>query len=238
MILFSVMLYGTVGECTKALDQNQVRIKFRLVKLCSPIWFSKLLILNYHEKTCKKKRHKDIRAAELSNGKSSQTCCLHTLYSLEMGCCNCLVIRPNCVYLNLQWFSPFTEVWRKLLLWAIAGKRTENWINHPTKINYWGNNYFWLVFHIWLWFVVFFSVNTEDCKPSHWPQVWFQHWKQSCSSPMRSRQTARRKRQITQRGEKKHEKIRKHFHYSFPFLIDVSSNCLGQAFCSSHLRNC
>lgn len=48
-----------------------------------------------------KKRHKDIRVAELSNGKSSQTCCLHPLNFLEMGHCNCVVIRRNSVYLNL-----------------------------------------------------------------------------------------------------------------------------------------
>lgn len=189
-------------------------------------------------KHVKKKRHKDIRAAELSNGKSSQTCCLHALYSLEMGCCNCLLIRPNCVYLNLQWFSPFTEILRKLLPWAIASKQTENWINHPIKLNYWGNNYFWLVFsHLAMVCGVF------QCE---YQRLWTipqnssldaSTEKQSCSSLMRSRQTARRKMQITQRRRKNMKKIRKHFHYSFPSLIDISSNCLGQAFHSSHLRN-
>jgi len=48
VILHSAMFYGTVGERTKALDQNQARIKFQLKKLCSRFWFSKLLILNYH----------------------------------------------------------------------------------------------------------------------------------------------------------------------------------------------
>jgi len=51
-----------------------------------------------------KKRHKDIRVTEFSNGKPSQTCCLHSLQLLEMGHCNCVTIRCNSVYLNLQYF--------------------------------------------------------------------------------------------------------------------------------------
>lgn len=154
-----------------------------------------------------------------------------------MGYCNCLVIGHNCVYLNLQRFSPFTEVLRKLFLWAIASKQTENRINHPKKsiigatiISDW---FFTSDCGLWCFSVWIPKTVTIPQKLSLDTNT----KKQSCGSPVRSRQTEGRKVQITKRRRKSMKKIRKHFHYSFTFLIDISSNCLGRAFCSSHLRN-
>lgn len=123
-----------------------------------------------------------------------------------MGCCNCLVIGRNCVYLNLQWCSPFTVVLRKLFLWAIARKQTENRTNHPTKINYWGNNYFWLVFHIWLWFVVFFSVNTKDCNHPTELESGYQHWKAELWLTSEIQTNSKDESATKKKEEKKHEK--------------------------------
>lgn len=164
-----------------------------------------------------KKRHKDIRVAELSNGKSSQTCCLHPFRLLEMEHCNWIVIKNNSVYLNLRFLSIYRSL--KKAISVSHCKKTDNSINHfphPHTNQFLGQPIlFWDVFsHLIVVNGTSCSMNTKNYKHPAKLAFWWQSWKaEAFGLLMKSRQASGKEKSANNgKGEQKHEKIREHLY--------------------------